>query len=268
MSKTMGEIRVGTSGYSYQDWKGAFYPQNLASKDFLKHYSNFFDCVEIDSTYYRIPSLFLIDALTKKVPSSFRFTVKTPSTFTHTRDKFLETLEPFRKATAPMIRKGMLACYLAQFPSSFPYSKDSLAHIADIANNLDAPLCVEFRKRDWQKDEVYEFLREKRTGFANVDTPRFKTLPVPSAVATSEIGYVRFHGRNVAKWWRHEQTYERYDYVYTTEELQEWIPRIKQIQEKTKVTYILFNNHFRAKAIDSANNMKKLLGIEAGQSTF
>ncbi len=264
----MGELRVGTSGYSYEDWKGMFYPQNLQSRDFLKHYSTFFDCVEIDSTYYRIPSPFMMEALARKVPSSFRFTVKTPSTFTHSREKFLDTLEPFRKATALMIRRGMLTCYLAQFPSSFAYSRENLEYMQEMAGSLDAPLCVEFRKREWQKDEVYEYLREKGIGYVNVDAPRFENLPVPSSVATSEVGYVRFHGRNAAKWWHHEQAYERYDYTYATAELEEWVPRIRQVQERTEVTYILFNNHYRGQSIDAANRLKRLLGIESGQSAL
>lgn len=258
----MGEIHVGTSGYSYQDWKGLFYPKSLASGDFLRYYSTFFDCVEIDSTYYRIPSPSIMDAVTRKVPSSFRFVVKTPDTFTHKRGQFLETLEPFRKATSPMVRKGVLACYLAQFPSSFKFSKENLEYIGSVAGNLDAPVCVEFRERNWQKDEVYEFLNKNEIGYVNVDLPRFKSLPVPSSIATSEIGYVRFHGRNAAKWWQHEEAHERYDYLYSTEELREWLPRIKELKEKTRETYVFFNNHYKIKSVNAANKMKRLLGMK------
>jgi len=150
----LGDIRIGTSGYSYEDWKSLFYPRGLPSSDFLKYYSNFFDCVEIDFTHYRIPEPSVTYAITRKVPTSFRFVVKAPDTFTHKRSKFLETLEPFRKTTNPIIKKGMLACYLAQFPSSFKYTKENLEHIARIAGNLDAPVSVEFRARAWQNEEV------------------------------------------------------------------------------------------------------------------
>ena len=258
----MGEIRIGTSGYSYEDWKGLFYPKGMPSSDFLSYYSNFFDCVEIDSTYYRIPEPSVMDAIARKVPASFRFIVKTPDTFTHKRTKFLEALEPFRRATKPMIKKGVLACYLAQFPSSFRFTKENLEHIANIAGNLDAPVCVEFRARLWQNEEVNEFLREKEIGYVNVDLPSFKTLPAPSSVATSEVGFVRLHGRNLAKWWHHKEAHERYDYTYKTQELEQWVPQIRDVQENTQVLYIMFNNHWRKQSVDAANAMKKLLGIE------
>ena len=264
----MGELRIGTSGYSYADWKGLFYPKGLLSQDFLRYYANFFDCVEIDSTYYHIPKPVILDALTRKVPSTFRFTVKTPDTFTHSREKFLETLEPCRKAASPMITKGMLACFLAQFPTSFRFNNNNLEYIKNLAGNLDAPLSVEFRERTWQNQEVYEFLRMNEIGYVNVDIPRFTTLPLPSSVVTSEIGYVRLHGRNATKWWQHDQAYERYDYTYKTEELQEWLPRIRTIQATTKETYILFNNHYKKKSVDAANEMKKLLGMVVGRATL
>jgi len=267
----MGELKIGTSGYSYQDWRGVFYPKHLEAKDFLRHYASFFDCVEIDSTYYRIPSPYVLEALTKKVPAGFQFTVKTPSTFTHERDKFGEMIETFRRATAPLIRKRMLGCYVAQFPYSFPPGKEGLKHIAMIADALDAHVCVEFRRREWQDERVYEYLRAKGIGFVNVDTPKFKSLPRPSSVVTADVGYVRFHGRNAAKWWSHEQVHERYDYTYSQEELEEWVPRIEEMRDKAKRTFVMFNNHFRGQAIKGANDLKTLLGLPAegaGQSTL
>lgn len=107
---------------------------------------------------------------------------------------------------------------------------------------------------------VYEFLRENEIGYVNIDIPRFKTLSAPSSITTSQIGFVRFHGRNAAKWWQHE-AHERYDYAYKKEELEEWVPRTKEIQESTKEVYVMFNNHWRKKSVDSANEMKRLLGI-------
>jgi uncharacterized protein YecE (DUF72 family) len=133
-------MRIGTPGYSYQDWRGLFYPKSMESSEFLTYYAQFFGCVEIDSTYYRIPPPSMIEALSNKVPKNFRFTVKTPSTFTYERKEFLSTLEPFRVATKPILRKGMLACYLAQFPPSFHFNKGNLQHVKAIAGNLDAPL--------------------------------------------------------------------------------------------------------------------------------
>ena len=258
----MGDIRIGTSGYSYSDWKGLFYPRDLEPTKFLEYYAQYFDCVEIDSTYYRIPRPSMMEAITNKVPKSFRFAVKTPSTFTHQRDQFLNTLELFSAATKPMVKKGMLECYLAQFPSSFRHSRDNLEHTKAVAGSVDAPLCVEFRGREWQNEEVYGFLKDNEIGYVNVDLPKFKTLPKPSSIVTSGVGFVRFHGRNAAKWWQHREAHERYDYCYSTKELEEWVPRIKEIQEHTRVLYLMFNNHWRKQSVDAANEMKRLLGIK------
>jgi len=108
----------------------------------------------------------------------------------------------------------------------------------------------------------YEFLRVNEIGYVNVDLPAFKALPTPSSIATSDIGFVRFHGRNFAKWWQHEEAHERYDYAYSTKELEEWVPKIREVQANTKVLYIMFNNHWRKKSVDAANEMKKVLGMK------
>jgi len=225
----MSKLRIGTAGYSYNDWRGKFYPSHLASRDFLSHYANFFNCVEINATYYKIPSPKVFSSISLKVPNSFKFTVKVPNTFTHYRDKFAQTLEQFRMATSPLVKKGMLACYLAQFPFSFKNTEENIEYVSTMANNLDRPVAVEFRRRDWQTEDVYTFLRAQGICYVNVDAPKIRGLPIPSTIATSSIGYCRFHGRNAAKWWNHIEAYERYDYSYTPEELQEWAPRIEKI---------------------------------------
>ena len=112
-------IRFGASGYSYEDWIGPFSPDSLEKRDFLSYYAGRFDAVEVDSTYYRIPPPSMFEAIAGKVPDHFKFCVKTPSTFTHARGKLQDTVEAFRKSVAPLIGRGLLGCFLAQFPYSF-----------------------------------------------------------------------------------------------------------------------------------------------------
>ncbi|MCP8310640.1 MAG: DUF72 domain-containing protein [Candidatus Methylarchaceae archaeon HK01M] len=254
-------IWVGTSGYSFADWKGEFYPKSLKQKDYLNYYSRFFSVVEIDSTYYRIPHPKMFLALIQKVPRDFKFTVKTPSTFTHERTKFDETLEPYKKSVDPILQRGMLVCFLAQFPFSFKYSPENLDYVSEVAISLDAPTCIEFRHESWLNETVYEHLRDRGIGFVNVDLPKLPGLPRPSSIATSdEIAYIRFHGRVDARsWWHPKQPHERYNYEYSEDELKEWVPRIQELKGMAKELYILFNNHYQGRSVRSANTIKKLL---------
>ncbi|MCP8323215.1 MAG: DUF72 domain-containing protein [Candidatus Methylarchaceae archaeon HK02M2] len=257
-------IWIGTSGYSFADWKGEFYPKSLKQKDFLRYYSRFFSVVEIDSTYYRIPHPKMFLALMKKVPREFKFTVKTPSTFTHEREKFEETLEPYKKSIDPLFRKGMLACILAQFPYSFKYSTENLDYVSEVTMSLEAPSCVEFRHISWQNEKVVNHLRDRGIGFVNVDLPKLPGLPRPSSTTTSdEIAYVRFHGRVDAKtWWHPPEPHERYNYEYSIDELKEWVPSIMKLKGEAKDLYIMFNNHYQGRAVRSAEAMTKLLPKE------
>ena len=254
---------IGTCGYSYPDWKGVFYPSGMKDSDFLRFYSERFACVEIDSTYYRIPDPLMFDAISKKVPEGFRFTVKVPSTFTHEREKFEETLDSFRKSIEPIVEKEMLGCLVAQFPYSFKGSREGLEHIVRINDGMRQPMVVEFRHRSWQNGNVYRFLQDRGIGYVNVDLPRIYGLPVPSEVVTADVAYVRFHGRVDAKtWWTPEESSQRYAYLYDEEELKEWVPRIRNMEGRARNLYVVFNNHFRGFATQNATMMTKVLSSQ------
>ena len=256
-------LMVGTAGYSYQDWKGVFYPPTMKDSDFLRFYSERFDCVEIDSTYYTVPSPFMFEAISKKVPEGFRFTVKVPGTFTHQREKFEETALEFRRSIEPIVEKGMLGCLVAQFPYSFKASGEGLEHIERISKGMRQPLVVEFRHRSWQNRNVYRFLEDRGIGYVNVDLPRIPGLPVPSETVTSaDVAYVRFHERVDAKtWWEPGEAKQRYAYLYSEDELREWVPRIKHIESVSRHLYVVFNNHFRGFATQNAKMTGQILGL-------
>jgi uncharacterized protein YecE (DUF72 family) len=257
-------LMVGTAGYSYQDWKGVFYPPTMKDSDFLHFYSERFACVEIDSTYYAVPSPSMFESISKKVPEGFKFTVKVPSTFTHQREKFEETAAEFRRSIEPIVEKGMLGCLVAQFPYSFKGSGEGLEHIERINVSMGQPLVVEFRHRSWQNRNVYSFLEDKGIGYVNVDLPRIAGLPVPSETVTSaDVAYVRLHGRVDAKtWWEPEEAKQRYAYLYNEDELREWVPRIRHMESMSRHLYVVFNNHFRGFATRNAETMGEVLGLK------
>jgi uncharacterized protein YecE (DUF72 family) len=256
-------VRIGTAGYSYTDWKGVFYPADMKESDFLHFYSERFSCVEIDTTYYRIPDPSMFEAVSKKVPEGFMFTMKVPASFTHERERFVEDLVPFRRSIQPIVDRGMLGCLVAQFPYSFKSSREGLEHIVRIKEGMDLPLVVEFRHISWQKEDVYEFLQDHEVGYVNVDLPRIYGLPLPSGVVTADVAYVRFHGRVDAKtWWEPEEAKQRYAYLYNEEELKEWVPHIMSIESRSRSTYLVFNNHFRGFATQNAAMMTRVMSGE------
>ena len=156
----------------------------------------------------------------------------------------------------------MLGCILAQFPYSFhatPQNRDFLRWMRDGFGEL--PLVVEFRNSRWLVEESFALLQELGLGYCCVDEPRLRGLMPPIARATSpDVAYVRFHGRNAEKWWKHDEAWERYDYSYSDEELQEWVPKIKGLAEEADIVYCFANNHWEGQAVSTARQLSLLLG--------
>ena len=256
----MGNILVGTSGYSYADWNGNFYPEGLEKKDQLTYYSSEFNTVEINFTYYSLPHPRIFENMSAKVAGDFVFSVKAHSGVTHTRDIKKEELKRFTDSLVPLASRNRLGPVLLQFPWAFKFSTancDYLSRIREIFGDLE--LCAEFRNNSWLGDTTISHLKNLDMGFCNVDEPGLKGLLPPTSIATSGTGYIRFHGRNSLNWWKPKQAYQRYDYLYTEEELSEWVPRVRELSENTKKTYIYFNNHYKAQAVRSAKILQGLM---------
>ncbi len=251
---------IGTAGYSYRDWVGTFYPPRTKSGEMLACYAREFSFVEVNSTYYRLPDARLFAGLAQKTPASFRFAVKAYKGITHERQNaFLDTVH-FLAALEPLAEAGKLACLLAQFPYSFhntPANRDYLKFLREWCGDL--PLAVEFRNSRWISGDVFALLKQEGLAFVCVDEPPVKGLVKPLAVVTAQPAYVRFHGRNAAKWYEHAESYERYDYLYTKEELEEWLPRLKVLAEAAGEVYVSFNNHFRGQAAANARMMREII---------
>lgn len=250
-------IYFGTSGFSYADWVGVFYPRGMPRREWLSYYAREFDCCEINSTYYALPSPQTMDIMAKKTGDGFLFSVKAHQEMTHKRENNEEVFKDFQRALEPLLAQGKLGCVLAQFPYSFKFNLGNKDYLAILRERLgEMPVVIEFRHAGWLREEVFQLLRDLRLGFCCVDEPPLPGLLPPLAVATSDIAYVRFHGRNAAKWWEHERAYERYDYSYSAEELQEWSPRIQSVSEAAQKTFVFANNHWQAQAVDTIRQLR------------
>ena len=256
------KILIGTSGFSYQDWKGPFYPEKLPAREMLSFYATLFSTVEINSSYYAIPKRKNMEAMVQKTEGKLEFVVKAHQDITHKRENVEKALPLFKEALRPFQDHQVLACVLLQFPFSFHQNPNNQDYLGQLKDQLpDIPLVAEFRNRGWIHDRTFDFLRKNGIGYCCVDEPDLPELPPPIIEATSSIGYVRFHGRNNTTWWKHEKAEERYDYEYSEEELQEWALKIKKLSQGVKKLYVFFNNHPGGKAPRNAQRMKKLLGV-------
>jgi uncharacterized protein YecE (DUF72 family) len=257
----MSEIRIGTSGYSFKDWKGTFYPPSISDSSMLEFYTQFFDCVEINSTYYRILSPYIFRKMVEKTSEGFDFIVKLHRSMTHDRAGLHENVEEFRASIEPLKEMGRLKGLLAQFPWSFKNEKDSRDHLLLLRSQLkDHLLFVEFRNDSWAAPGIFSFLSNHDLLYCSVDEPDLPGLMPSEAHLTGDVGYVRFHGRNRRAWWG-TSTDERYNYSYRREELEPWVKRIISLSERARKIYVFFNNCHAGHAARNALLMKKLLGF-------
>lgn len=249
-------LYIGTSGFQYDDWVGPYYPKGLPKKDWLAYYAQEFNALEINFTYYRMPTARTLGGMANKVPDNFVFTVKATQDMTHARERDATLFAQFKDALTPLIESRKFGAILAQFPNSFRATAEARTYLQWFREQLrDLPVVIEFRNKEWLTDETFEFLRAYGLGFCAVDEPFFPRI----AERTSHLAYVRFHGRNAQKWWQHEHAYERYDYTYSQPELLEWTPKIQQLNGMAETTFVFANNHYRAQGIDTARQLKLLL---------
>ena len=253
-------IYIGTSGFSYEDWVGPYYPTDLPKRDWLAFYAREFTALELNSSYYGVPTPWRMAQMAAKTPAGYLFAVKAHQNMTHKREHNEQVFASFVLALAPLRQAGKLGCILAQSPFSFHANQANRDYLRVFRQRLHGlPLVVEFRNREWLSAGTFELLRELGVGFCCVDEPRLPGLIPPIAEATSEIAYVRFHGRNSAKWWQHAQAYERYDYTYPPAELEEWVPKIRALAAKTSSVFLFANNHYQGQAVATARQLKMLL---------
>ena len=258
-------IFIGTSGYSFADWVGPFYPPGMKPGEFLAYYARHFEVVEVNASYYRIPDASMFERMVRKTPDGFRFVVKLNQAMTHARSLDPALYREFLAALAPLKDAGRYDGLLAQFPWGFKRTVEHRRHLVGMRERLAGePLFVEFRHDSWLTPGLEPSLREHRIGYCAVDEPPLPGLMPPITLVTTEDAYVRFHGRNAATWWGRSgeegaATGDRYDYDYREDELREWVRKVATLAEQARRTYLFFNNCHAGQAARNAKLMQELL---------
>ncbi|MDP6802608.1 MAG: DUF72 domain-containing protein [Gemmatimonadota bacterium] len=255
------EVLVGTSGYSFPDWKGPFYPPGTRNTDMLPHYATRFSVVEVNTTYYRMPDTKLLGRMVDRTPDGFRFIVKAYRGMTHDPAEWKSgaICDPFVDALQPMREAGRFSGVLLQFPWRFRNTPRSRRHLADLRRRLpEIPLFVEFRREEWAREAVYRFMEDHRLGWCSADEPNLPGLLPPVHQVTNGTGYVRLHGRNRDAWWGRSGK-DRYDYLYSDKELTDWAKKIRHAAGQADRTFVFFNNCYAGQAAENARVMQELV---------
>ena len=269
-------VRIGTSGWNYPTgkgtWNGVFYPlpeDRERGFDELRFYSERFNTVEINSTFYGQPRANAALGWVKRTPQDFEFTVKLYQKFTHPGMTIDRTpvaqadVDAFKGGIEPLAAAGKLGPLLIQFPFSFQRVPDAVDYLNWLLNAFrDYPLAVELRHRSWSdaQGETRALLNQYRAAWVQIDEPKFESsIRQDLSAGDSEIYYVRFHGRNAKEWWDHAESEDRYNYFYSEEELEPIAAKARAARDLKKKVYLLMNNHFSAQSIANATTLKKML---------
>jgi uncharacterized protein YecE (DUF72 family) len=259
----MSELLIGTSGYDYPDWKGIFYPEKQARAKFLEYYATQFNSLELNGTYYKMPTPQQMQNMITRTDKKIKFTVKSFQDLTHNPDKtnYRQLAKEFKTALEPLQNEKLLLCVLLQFPQSFHYDKEERIYLDLLLKEFETiPIVVEMRNIQWQNDQVYNALRQRQIGWCITDNPALKNLMKLDYITTSPIAYIRFHGRNAQNWYKGDNV-TRYDYLYSDIELQSFIEPIKILLQHAKIVQIFFNNHAKSQATINAKKIEMLLKI-------
>jgi len=261
----MTQIFIGTAGWSYEDWEGIVYPERPGVRLHpLTFLSDYIDLVEVNSTFYRTPSLPLVLGWLRAVAGrpGFRFAVKLHQSFTHERRNFTaQDVDLFKAGLEPIAAASRLAALLLQFPWSYQNTESHRDYLAGLFRLFSGyPLALEVRHGTWDDPAFFYFLQEHRVTFCNIDQPVIGASLKPTAIVTDpRFAYVRLHGRNYADWFREDAgRNDRYNYLYVKNELEEWVGRIKELGRSTDRIYVITNNHYRGQALANALQIKNL----------
>ncbi len=289
-------VHIGTSGWNYPSgrgtWNGLFYPKTRSKKagthtfDELRFYAEHFDTVEVNTTFYGQPRPEVTADWAARTPAAFAFSLKLYQKFTHPkmfREAALRTapgsegtlldllatvtqsdIDDFRSGIEPIARSGKLGALLAQFPPSFKSTDASRDYLAQLLRAFaDYPVAVELRHRSWSDafGETLQLLNRFQAAWAQIDEPKF-TFSIRQNALPNVTGfyYMRLHGRNAAQWWRHDKSEDRYNYLYSADELREFSDTASAAKTLVKKAYLYTNNHFSAKSVVNAVMLKAQLG--------
>jgi uncharacterized protein YecE (DUF72 family) len=291
----VSDLRIGTSGWNYPTgrgtWNGIFYPPSRKRPkgfDELAFYAEHFNTVEVNSTFYGQPRAEVTRGWVARTPADFEFAVKLYQKFTHPKmfeqalrrsmheptghdEAMSELVRPsaadldeFQRGIDPIASGGKLGAVLAQFPPSFKSGPAEREYLLFLIRALASfPLAVELRHRSWSDAfaETLDLLNEGAAAWVQIDEPKFKfSIRQNRMPNVKGFYYMRLHGRNAAQWWTHEKSEDRYNYLYSPEELQEFSDTADAARRLVKKMYLYTNNHFSAKSIANATMIKQQLG--------
>ena len=292
----MGAVRVGTSGWNYPSgkgtWNGLFYPKTRSKRagtdrfDELRFYAEHFDTVEVNSTFYGQPRAPVTSGWAARTPANFDFSLKLYQKFTHPTmfreaalkrapgsegtlldllaDVTQSDIDEFKSGVDPLADAGKLGALLAQFPPAFkdtPPSREYLAHLLRAFSEY--PIAVELRHKSWSDaiGETLSLLNSFGAAWVQIDEPKFRfSIRQNYLPNVTSFYYMRLHGRNAAQWWKHDKSEDRYNYLYSAQELQEFSETANAAKELVKKSYLYTNNHFSSKSVVNAVMLKAQLG--------
>ena len=285
IKRSTRDIRIGTSGWSYPSgkgtWNGIFYPpkgrrpRGSGKFDELRFYAEHFDTVEVNSSFFRIPSAATSKSWAQRTPPRFEFALKLYQKFTHPEmfqkatgadpfDLDQADVDEFRAAIEPLARAGKLGPLLAQFPASFKNEPDARGYLEWLLERFrEYELAIELRHRTWSDDplETLKLLGEFDAAWVQIDEPKFRfSIRQNLLPNVKTFYYLRLHGRNAAEWWQHEKSEDRYNYLYSKNELEPIADAVEEAAREVKKAYIYANNHFSAKSVTNAAILKYQLG--------
>ena len=264
-------LRIGPAGWSYPDWAGYVYPSRRPRGFHEAAYlSEFFDTIEINTSFYQPLKPETAKQWVDLVSGNrnFVFAAKLWQRFTHdiaftTSGSAAEDERAVRAGFDVLRAAAKLGAVLLQFPFSFHRTKENMTYLSAVLLRFrDYPLAVEVRHDTWNAPETLVLLHEHGAGICNIDQPIIGRSLAPSAQATSPLGYVRLHGRRYDTWFTDDEnvpSHERYNYLYTREELQPWIARVHKVSDHTERSFVITNNHFQGKAVVNALQLISIL---------
>lgn len=276
-------FRIGTAGWNYPtgkgSWNGIFYPlpeDRERGFDELRFYSERFNTVEVNSTFYGQPRANASLGWVKRTPADFEFAVKLYQKFTHPNMAIepgpvtQADVDAFKGGIDPLAAAGKLGPVLIQFPASFQRSQEAADYVAWLLEAFAGyPLAVELRHRSWSDaPDTAQLLGQHRAAWVQIDEPKF-----PSSIRQdlkgppAELYYLRLHGRNAKEWWDHAESEDRYNYFYSPQELQPIANQVRDVLamartrpgHTVKKAYLFLNNHFSAQSVANAVTLKQML---------
>jgi uncharacterized protein YecE (DUF72 family) len=271
------EVRIGTAGWSYKDWEGIFYPSGMQRRKQhpLEYLARFFDTTEINTSFYGPLKPELAKLWCRKIESvnkNFLFTAKLYRAFTHSPMSLTEptsaaSIRPTdddeirtREGLDAIANEGRLGALLLQFPVSFKNTSLNREYLERLLRQfIEYPRVVEVRHSSWNDAETLASFSQKNVGFCNIDQPVLGRSLAPTEHVTGTIGYIRLHGRNYEQWFDSDNRNDRYNYLYSAQELAGWKEKIESVAQRARTTYVITNNHFESKAGVNALELKAMI---------